>query len=403
MNKKIYADRLSDLVLRIGVNLQKGEFLNIVVSPDAYYYAQNMAIKAYEMGAKYVNIRVSDLLLDKERAYYQEKEDLTFVPDFLKEYVNEGIKVGIKNVRIECRDERIGLPELDDDKYQTLNRSYRESQKPLSKMYMENHLAWCVCCAPGPKWAKAVLGEDQTEEDLADILASILHIDSPDYIQYWKEEDKKVSERIERINSLEIKSLHFESSVTDFRVGFRREAKFEGCSSITTSGLVFYPNLPTIEIFNTPDKDTAEGYITTTRPVSVMGKDTESVKLFFEKGKCIKAEAKVGQKVIDDYLAIDEGSSRLGEIALVDDSSAISQTGLVFGSILIDENASCHIALGDGYTSNLHIGDKDPKDYGCNESLVHTDFMVGSSDMRVTAITYSGKEILIMENGNFVF
>ena len=191
MNKKIYADRLSDLVLRIGVNLQKGEFLNIVVSPDAYFYAQNMAIKAYEMGAKYVNIRVSDLLLDKERAYYQEKEDLTFVPDFLKEYVNEGIKVGIKNVRIECRDERIGLPELDDDKYQTLSRSYRESQKPLSKMYMENHLAWCVCCAPGPKWAKAVLGEDQTDEDLADILASILHIDSPDYIQYWKEEDKK--------------------------------------------------------------------------------------------------------------------------------------------------------------------------------------------------------------------
>ena len=130
MNKKLYADRLSDLVLTIGINLQKGEFLNIVVSPDAYYYAQNMAIKAYEMGAKYVNIRVSDLLLDKERAYYQEKEDLTFVPDFLKEYVNEGIKVGIKNVRIECRDERIGLPELDDDKYQTLNRSYRESQKP---------------------------------------------------------------------------------------------------------------------------------------------------------------------------------------------------------------------------------------------------------------------------------
>ena len=403
MNKKLYADRLSDLVLNLGVALKKGEHLNIAVSPDAYYYAQNMAIKAYEMGAGYVNISVSDLLLDKYRAYYQEMEDLTYIPSFMKEFVKEGIQVGIKNVRIECRDERIGLPELDDNKYQALSSSVKIARRDLTKLYMENHITWCVCCAPGPKWAKAVLGEDQTEEDLADILASILHIDSPDYIQYWKEEDKKVSERIERINSLEIKSLHLESSVTDCRVGFRREAKFAGCSSITTSGLVFYPNLPTIEIFNTPDKDTAEGYITTTRPVSVMGKDTESVKLFFEKGKCIKAEAKVGQKVIDDYLAIDEGSSRLGEIALVDDSSAISQTGLVFGSILIDENASCHIALGDGYTSNLHIGDKDPKDYGCNESLVHTDFMVGSSDMRVTAITYSGKEILIMENGNFVF
>ena len=343
------------------------------------------------------------MLLDKERAFYQENEDLSFVPEFLREYVNEGIKARIKNVRIECRDERIGLPELDDDKYQTLNRHYRESQKPLSKLYMENHIAWCVCCAPGPKWAKAVLGEDKTEEDLADILASILHIDTPSYIEYWKEEDKKVNERLKRINSLEIKSLHFESAITDFTVGFRREAKFEGCSSTTTSGLVFYPNLPTIEIFNTPDKDTAEGYITTTRPVSVMGKETESVKLYFEKGKCVKAEAKEGQKVIDDYLQIDEGSSRLGEIALVDDSSAISKTGLVFGSILIDENASCHIALGSGYTSNLHIGKEDPKDYGCNESLVHTDFMVGSSDMKVTALTYSGEEVLIMDNGNFVF
>lgn len=403
MNKSLYAERLSDLVLTIGVSLKKGEFLNIVVSPDAYFYAQTMAIKAYKMGAKYVNIRVADLLLDKERAFYQDKEDLSFVPDFLKEYVKEGIKEGIKNVRIECRDERIGLPELDDNKYQILNNSYRLSQKPLSKMYMENHIAWCVCCAPGPKWAKEVLGEDKTEEDLADILASILHIDTPSYIEYWKEEDKKVNKRIEKINSLEIKTLHFESDITDFKVSFRKEAKFEGCSSITTSGLVFYPNLPTIEIFNTPDKDTAEGYITTTKPVSVMGKDTESIKLYFEKGKCVKAEAKVGQEIIDDYLAIDEGSSRLGEIALVEDSSAISKTGLVFGSILIDENASCHIALGSGYTSNLHIENKDPKDFGCNESLVHTDFMVGSSDMRVTAITYNGKEVLIMENGNFVF
>lgn len=403
MNKKLYADRLSDLVLNIGVSLKKGEYLNIVVSPDAYFYAQNMAIKAYEMGAKYVNIRVSDMLLDKERAYYQEGDDLSFIPDFMKEYVEEGKRVSIKNVRIECRDERIDLPELDDEKYQTLSRAYRASQKSLSNLYMQNHIAWCVCCAPGPKWAKAVLGEDKTEEDLADILASILHIDSPSYLEYWKEEDKKVNARIERINSLGIKSLHFESGVTDFRVGFRKESKFEGCSSVTTKGEVFYPNLPTIEIFNTPDKDTAEGYITTTRPVSVMGKDTERVKLYFEKGKCIKAEAEVGQKIMDDYLKIDEGSSRLGEIALVDDKSAISQTGLVFGSILIDENASCHIALGSGYTSNLHIGDKDPKDFGCNESLVHTDFMVGSSDMKITALTYSGEEVLIMENGSFVF
>ena len=403
MNKKLYADRLSDLVLNLGVALKKGEHLNIAISPDAYYYAQNMAIKAYEMGAGYVNISVSDLLLDKYRAYYQEMEDLTYIPSFMKEFVKEGIQVGIKNVRIECRDERIGLPELDDNKYQALSSSVKIARRDLTKLYMENHITWCVCCAPGNKWAKAVLGEDKTEEDLADILASILHIDTPDYLSYWKNEDKKVKERIQKINDLEIKTLHFKSKETDFSVGFRKEAKFEGCSSLTTKGECLYPNFPTLEIFNTPDKDTAQGYISTTRPVSVMGNETEGVKLFFENGKCIKAEAKVGQETMDNYLEIDEGSSRLGEIALVDDSSAISRTGLVFGSILIDENASCHIALGSGYTSNLEIGDKDPKDYGCNMSLVHTDFMVGSSDMRITATTYKGEEVLIMDKGNFVF
>ena len=191
MTKEIYAERLSDLVLNLGVSLKKGDYLNIVVSPDAYYYAQRMAMTAYSMGAKYVNIRVTDLLLDKTRAYYQNKEDIKFIPSFIKECFKESEEVGMKNVRIECRDERIDIPTLNPENYQVLAQNFKQSQKSLSSKYMSNQLMWCVCCAPGPKWAKAVLGEDKTEEDLADILSSILHIDTPDYIEYWKNEDAK--------------------------------------------------------------------------------------------------------------------------------------------------------------------------------------------------------------------
>ncbi|MGN1163967.1 MAG: aminopeptidase [Candidatus Ornithospirochaeta sp.] len=403
MKKEIYAERLSDLVLSLLVVLENGDWLNIVVSPDAYYYAENMAEEAYRRGAAYVSITISDLRLDRSRALYQSKDEVQFVPSYMREFVREGEEMKRKNVRIECRDERIDLNSTNDEVYNLLSQSIRKAQKSLSEKYMGNDIMWCVCCAPGPKWAKAVLGQDKSEEDLADILASILFLDTPDYKERWLEEDDKTMQRLGTINSLSIKSLHFKSPVTDLHVGFRREAFFEGCSSLTTGGKVFWPNLPTVEIFNTPDNTIAEGYVTTTRPVSVMGNETEDVKLYFENGKCTKAEAKVGQSVMDKYLETDEGARRLGEVALVDVDSPISRTGLIFGSILIDENASCHLALGQGYSSNLHIGDKDPKDYGCNESLVHTDFMVGSPDMKIVAETYDGREVTIMENGRFVF
>lgn len=403
MDKKVYAERLSELVLNKGVALEKGDYLNIVVSPDAYFYGRVMAEYAYRMGAKYVNIRVSDMRLDKVRSKLQNREDLSYIPSSFTSYVEEGLKTGIKNVRIDCADERLEDIDFDQDNYQTLNQAFRKAQKELSAKYMGNEIKWCVAVAPGPVWAEKVLGKGKKEEDLADVLASILHIDTPDFLSLWDEEDRVSKKRVDYLNSRRIRKLHFKSPVTDFTVGFRKEAFYEGGSSETVKGSVFWPNLPTAEIFCTPDNSEAEGYITTTKTVNVLGTDTEKVTLTFKGGKCISVKAEKGQEVMEKYLSIDEGSSRLGEVALVDIDSPISRTGLTFGSILIDENASCHIALGQGYSSNLHIGDKDPKDYGCNESLVHTDFMVGSPDMSITALTYDGEEVKIMEDGHFLF
>lgn len=405
---EVYATRLADLVLTKGVNLQKGQPLMISVGYESYPYARVMAQRAYKHGAKYVYISLTDAHINAARCNYLEKEDLEFYPHFLKSLNFESISENWAKVRIDSGEERIVQPEFDMDKMQILSKTARMNSKEVSERTMRNEMSWCVTCCPGPLWAKQLLGDDKTEDDLWEVLAPILKIENDDFAASWEQFDIKVKERRARLNSLGIKSLHYKSSVTDFTMGFRKEATFEGGAGKLSDGRDFFPNLPTEELFTTPDMMIADGYITTTRPVTVLDRQTEEVTLFFKDGLVVDCKAKVGQEVMDAYLNIDKGARRIGECALVDESSPIAQSGIVFGSILIDENASCHIALGAGYpeclsnTANLRT-DEELNSVGCNTSLVHTDFMVGSKDLDITATLYSGEVVKIMEQGNFVF
>jgi aminopeptidase len=173
------------------------------------------------------------------------------------------------------------------------------------------------------------------------------------------------------------------------------------------NGNWFLPNIPTEEVFTTPDFTTANGFVATTRPVSVMDSLVEDVVLTFAHGKVVACTARVGQQIMDRFLQMDAGASLLGEVALVDEDSPIALSGKIFGSILFDENASCHLALGAGYPSCLRdsvklTSEKHLREAGCNTSLVHTDFMIGSEDMRITAKTRDGRFVTIMENGRFL-
>ncbi len=405
MNEK-YAERLSELILTKGVALRKGEKVRIAVGPSVYPYARHMAKKAYEMGASYVVIDVMDPDLDAVRSRHQSDDEVSFIPEFVKAAADERASDGYVNIRIDSNEDRIGQEKGDPDKMALIQKTFRAATKKSSDRYMSNELAWCVTCAPGPRWAENLLGEGKTEDDLAALLAKVLRIDRDDYLDAWNEFDTVVKERRKKLNALKIKSLHYESSITDFTIGLRDNATFEGGASKTPDGKSFFPNLPTEELFTTPDMYTAEGYITTTRPVNVMNETTEHVRFTFHEGKVIDVSAKKGEEIIRKYLAIDEGASRIGEVALVDTLAPISQTGLVFGSILIDENASCHIALGSGYPecikgSEAAVTDESLHEMGINTSLMHTDFMVGSQDMKITATGYDGSVHVIMENGSF--
>ncbi len=406
--EELLANRYADLVIRKGINLQKGKGVLILTGPGTYAFARALAKSAYRHGASYVQIMLDDLDVLAERLQNQEKDELSFNPAFLKALDYEMCSEGWSYIRIDSTEDRLDHRALDNAKYQVLGTAKRRFSETRTKKLMRHELAWCVCCAPGPRWAKQVLGEDASEDDLMEVLKPILLLDQEDPLDAWEGKKQMLLKRQTYLNNLGIDSIHFKSSKTDLVLGLRSEARFIGGGETLPDGRPFFPNLPTEEIFTTPDRLRAEGYVTTTKPVSVLDNNTEEVRLTFKDGKVVDYTARVGKEAMDAFFSIDEGTRRLGEVALVDQSSPIAASNLVFNSILLDENASCHLALGEGYPTALTNGagltsTEAMHQAGCNTSLMHIDFMIGSDDMDIFVQTRDGIEIQIMQEGIFAF
>ncbi|MFA5569880.1 MAG: aminopeptidase [Sphaerochaetaceae bacterium] len=394
------------LVIETGINLYKGQSLLIKTGPAHYEFAQLLALTAYERGAQFVKIDIDDFELIKSRLENQDEKALQEVPDFSKTIDYEMMVKDWAYIRIDNTEDRHFLEDADPQKLSTYRSSLSISGRLYQQSRMRHEHPWCVICAPGPVWAQQILGEDATVEQLWSLLAPILKLDAQDPSQAWQDHSDVLTQRGELLDTLQIKELHFSSSKTDLRIGFTSQSRWKGGGDPLPSGRWFMPNLPTEEVFTTPDRLQAEGYVETTRPVSVMGSVCEGVRLTFTKGKVTSVRATKGQEVMEKFLSIDEGSSYLGEVALVDEQSPISQSKKIFHSILYDENASCHIALGAGYPSCLAHAEtltssEKLLEAGCNQSLNHTDFMIGSDDMDIVATTYDNKEVPIMRKGSF--
>ncbi len=398
----------ADLVILKGIHLKKNKSVVIMTGPGTYYFARALSKAAYRHGALYVQVLLDDLDVLASRLNNQNDEQLAHSPSFIRALDYEMCAEGWSYIRIDSTEDRLDHEPLNQEKNQVYGTAKREFSATRMKKTMRHELPWCVVAAPGPRWARQVLGEHATTADLVDVMVPILRLDTDDPCTAWDKHGAMLLKRRNRLNEMHIDSLHFKSPVTDFTIGFTEHARFLGGSESLPDGTPFFPNLPTEEIFTTPDRMRANGYITTTRPVSVLNSRTEEVRLVFKDGEVVDYSAKVGKEVLDAFFAIDEGTRRIGECALVDESSPIAQSGLVFDSILIDENASCHIALGDGYPTCLTHGaslttEESLHEAGCNTSLMHVDFMVGSKDMNITARTREGMDIQIMKKGLFTF
>ena len=390
------------IIVKKGVNIKKGQCLGIKTSYATYPFASLIAKEAYKEGAKFVKIEIDDLTLLASRIEEQTDEDLTFIPVYQLEEDAEMIKDEWAYIRIDNTDERHVLKSVDSSKLAAHSKNLNTFHKDMRKARISSEVTWCVVCAPSTNWAKQVLGEKGESDDLWRFLAPILHLDQENPVSALEEHNKKIENRAKALNAVALRSLHFKSAITDVTIGLSQYHSFEGGGEDTTKGHPFYPNIPTEEVFTTPLKYEVNGVITTTKPVSLLDSLVEGVRIECKDGRVVEASAEVGNDVLQQYLHIDEGASYIGEIALVDQRSPIAMANTIFHSILYDENASCHFALGAGYPTCLQLPQgMTLKEGGCNESIVHTDFMFGSNDMSVIGTDREGKEHIIMKNGEF--
>ena len=395
------------LIVHTGVGLYGGQCLQIKTGAENYWFAQKIAEIAYGCGALLVDIQIDDLKLVRKRIDAQNPEQLGAVPDFAKLVDYEMMVKDWAYVRIDNTEDRQWLQDADAQKLSAYKSAIGRSGALYRQSRMRNEHPWCVVCAPGPIWAKSVLGSDATVEEFWHVLAPILRLDTDDPAAAWKQHAGMLLERSLFLNNLKISTLHFTSTKTDLTIGFTEAHRWMGGGDPLPNGSWFMANIPTEEVFTTPNRLLVQGHVVTTRPVSVMDSLVEDVELEFKDGKVVSCKARVGQQIMDRFLDTDEGARYLGEVALVGEDSPIARSNRIFHSILFDENASCHLALGAGYPSCLANAEQlstDEKllEAGCNNSLVHTDFMIGSPDMDITASTRAGEQVQIMKSGKFV-
>jgi aminopeptidase len=397
-------EKYAKLILERGLALQPGQSLIIKFEYQQYQFARLVAKMAYRMGARFVEFQMIDLELERVKMDNQDINEYQKIPSYYNTMYSDFEKNNWAYLAIDSTEGGKYLEGSDINKTVAKTKQARKVSKSFHDALNKNKVPWCIVCAPGPNWAKKVLGEDGTEEELWELLKPILKLDKNDPSVEWEKETHNFHSRMEYLNTLKIKSLHYTSDTADLKIGLHEDASWVGGPSELENGTAFYPNLPTYEIFNAPDITKCEGYITTTRPVKVLGDITEKVRFVFENGKVKSFTAEKGADAIQKLISTDAGSKSLGEVALVDENSPISQSGKLFSSILFDENASCHIAIGSCYPECFkNIGNDSVSTKNGNISDVHVDFMVGSSSLQIEATTYDGESVIIMKDGHYTF
>ncbi len=397
----------ANVILSIGLNLKKGQNLNIGCSLGNYDFARLIAEKAYENGAGFVNIDISDNHLIKARTQNQDKTQLEYYPLYKQVQSGQLVSEEWAYLSIDNTDETDVLADADSEKIQTLVKTNRKGRDSFVNAIMKDGIAWNAIAYPNEKWAEDVLGEGGTTEELWDILKPILRLDTPDPIEAWKNHCKLLIDRCGKLDELGLSSLRFtDGDETDLTIGIPEGSKWKGGGSILPDKRPFMPNIPTEEIFTTPDRLKTKGFVKIRKPLQVLETRVEGAWFRFKDGKVVEFGAEIGEEILEKFLTIDDGAKFLGEIALVDGSSKIAQSGKLFNSILFDENASSHMALGVGFASTFPGGDSMTEDEllaaGYNKSMVHIDFMIGASDTNVTGIDKNGTETTIMKEGHFV-
>ncbi|MEG0327554.1 MAG: aminopeptidase [Erysipelothrix sp.] len=401
--------KYAELLVKTGVNVQKGQTLLINAGPEHHEFVTILTEIAYENGAKEVIVKFTSEAITRLNYLYQDTETLTDVPEWkIDEYEDYRHR---DLCMIALRSPNPGL--MDDVDSKKVSASMQANGKVMAKFRnysMSSQGQWLVAAYPTYNWANAVFPDADHEEGYQKLYESILYAsrvtEDNDPQQAWVEHNEVLAHQNKLLNDYDFKAIKFKNARgTDIQVGLVENHIWNGGKKNSQKGIAFNANIPTEESFTTPDRIAVEGIVYNTKPLNNNGRLIDGFWLKFENGVVVDFDAKQGYDALKELLATDENSNRIGEIALISHDSPISNLNLLFYNTLFDENASCHIALGQGYPLIPDGGMMDREEllsHNVNQSMIHVDFMFGSEDMNAIGITKDGKEVTIIEAGNII-
>lgn len=410
MIDKSYFDEFAKLAIINGVNVQKGQALVINAPVEAYELTRLCVKYAYEQGSSRVMVNYTDDVSTRLGYEKMELDELCDVPSWQVERQKYFVDKKVCFLHIIGEDPDL-LKGIDPDKINKAMLARMKAMKPFQYYTMNNIGQWSIIAYPNLKWAKKVFPDKNDDEAMDALWKAILftsRIEKGKTLDNWDKHNKEIQEHSKKMNELNFKSLHFKNSLgTDLTVGLIKDHKWEGGCDKAANGAVFNPNIPTEEVFTMPDRYHIDGKVVSTKPLSYNGNIISKFELTFKDGQIIDFKADDNYEVLKDLINTDKGTKSLGEVALISHDSPISKSNILFYDTLFDENASCHLAIGACYPTNVKGGTEMSRDelyeLGGNDSMEHVDFMFGSSDMSIIGLTYDDQEIEVFKNGNFVF
>ena len=396
------------LIARKGVNIQKGQDVIITCGLEQPKFVETLVDECYKAGARKVRVEFYYDPLYKLHVRHQSVTTLAKVEEWEKARLQHYVDTLPCTIYL-MSDDPDGMKGLNQKK----DAKAQQKRYPIVKPYhdkMENRQQWCIAAVPGAAWAKKIfpgLPKGRAIEKLWEAIISTSRV-TDDPIAEWDAHNKDLSDRCDYLNSLGIKELHYKGkNGTDLRVGMIPEALFMGGIETSLQNIGFNPNIPSEECFTSPMRGKAEGIVYATKPLSYNGELIENFSVRFENGKAVEVKAEKNQALLEQMISMDEGAAYLGECALIPINSPINESGILFYNTLFDENASCHLALGMGFTNTIKgFEDKTLEEcraMGVNDSMEHVDFMIGYEGLDIDAITADGKTVPIFRSGKWAF
>lgn len=407
-------EKYVDVILKVGLNLQRGQRLLIGASIDTPLleltpFIELIVKNAYKLGARFVDVLWNDPQLHLIRFQHAPRDSFEEFPTWRTNAKLEFFEKGDAFLVIFASTPDL-FEDVDPELVKIMMRTRLKHHQPIYDLWKKNATNWTGITAPVGRWAKKVFPDISPDEQISklwEIIFDICHIKQKDPVSAWKDHIKQLAIRSKYLTKKQYKTLKMVGPGTDLIIGLPKRHIWRSGSMTSQNGIDFVGNIPTEEVFTIPHKDKTEGVVTMTKPVHFQGNLIENIKMTFSRGKVIEFTAGKGKDLLENIIKTDEGASCLGEVALVPNSSPISQTGLLFYELGIDENASNHIALGIGFNFNLKDGELMSEEEfiaaGGNTSMIHIDFMIGSGEMDVEGILENGTSEPIMRKGEWAF